>query len=60
MANLKVTIDLDNDAFIGTNHEAARLLRELADTLEVSGWADYGKLIDVNGNSVGDWEVTRG
>lgn len=37
--------------------EVARILRQLADTLESQGLGngDRGSLYDVNGNNVGDW-----
>lgn len=40
--------------------ELARILRALADRVEggviTSTEADSGKLLDINGNSVGEWE----
>lgn len=39
-----------------TRSESARLLRELADTLE-SGSTTHGGIYDVNGNKIGTWRL---
>jgi hypothetical protein len=56
--NFVLTINLDNDAFTGKKGlgELARLLRVVADRIE-SGKTS-GKVQDVNGNTVGNHELT--
>ena len=56
--NLVVTINLDNAAFSGEagELEVARLLRDAATKFEQG--KHNGKLIDVNGNIVGSFELT--
>ena len=53
MANLTITVDLDNATFEGFNPEveAVRILRKLADNYEL-GLTDR-TLHDFNGNTVG-------
>ncbi len=55
-----LTIDLGNDAMYRGNH-IADALRKLAERIECSHYYDLkvdgGKIMDVNGNSVGNWEV---
>lgn len=59
---LTVTIETGNAAFHDdesgepSGHEAARILRELADRLEAG--ATDGKVRDYNGNTVGSFELT--
>jgi hypothetical protein len=55
-----ITITTDNDAF-STGGELGRILRELADRANVRGTMelDGRKLMDVNGNTVGQVRVTR-
>lgn len=60
---IRVTISTENAAFQPfPGQEAARLLRRLADRLdgttgpELDHRIDGGKLLDVNGNTVGEWE----
>lgn len=49
----------DNDAFATDDMvESARILREIADKLEWDG-KDSGKVMDVNGNSIGEWSLTE-
>jgi hypothetical protein len=51
--NFQLTIECDNDAFQPDyNAEIARLLRAAADKVERSG-ANFGSLMDANGNRVG-------
>ena len=52
-------IETENAAFEKTpGREIARVLRRLADRLEGGfACADGGKLMDVNGNSVGNWSL---
>jgi hypothetical protein len=59
---LKVTIDMQNDAFAHQQGiETARILRDLADTIEVNAYLGglNTRLFDVNGNRVGE-AVTTG
>jgi hypothetical protein len=58
MHNLIVLINLDNDAFSGAagEREVARLLREAADKFEKGKHS--GNIMDVNGNTVGSFELT--
>lgn len=58
MHNLVVKINLDNDAFNGKagEREVARLLRDAATKFEQGKHS--GKLMDVNGNTVGSFELT--
>lgn len=58
---ITIKLETDNAAFEdGSGREVARILRKLAvkiqdDDLEA---LTGGKLMDVNGNSVGTWEVS--
>jgi hypothetical protein len=55
---LIVNIDMDNAAFADCPAtEAARILRRIAKKMEEG--EDGGKVMDVNGNSVGNWEVGK-
>jgi len=56
--NLKININLDNAAFEDEG-EISRILRKLADKISYDGRIDGGKIMDVNGNSVGTWEITE-
>ena len=56
--NLKININLDNAAFEDEG-EISRILRKLADKISYDGSIDSGKIIDINGNSVGTWEITE-
>lgn len=52
-----LSFDMDNAAFHdGANTETTRLLREVADDIELDG-ADCGELRDINGNNVGLWAI---
>lgn len=58
---LTLTIDFGNDA-MQTGVDAARALRSVADKLARNGSfqptkVDGGKIMDLNGNSVGKWEI---
>lgn len=57
-----LTIDTDNAAFEnGGNEEIARILRKLADRV-LYGTQDqdeFGVVLDINGNRVGNWTLTR-
>lgn len=58
MEQIKITINTVNAAFDGAwQHEVARILRELADTLE-NVQRQPESLLDVNGNKVGKVEYT--
>ena len=51
-----VTIETDNAAFDNPGDELARILRKLAERVgDVDGRHDSGKVMDVNGNSIGEW-----
>lgn len=54
-----LTINMDNAAFEGNpGHELKRILERLARrSWDIDGRVDGAKLMDVNGNSVGSWEV---
>jgi len=60
-----LSFDMDGAAFDGGDNsvdEAVRILRTLADNLDALGAVDvfrFGFLRDVNGNTVGEWEVTE-
>lgn len=68
---LKLEITMDNAAFFdddaddydtlgpAAGRECARILRRLADRLddETPTDGDGSKLVDINGNAVGTWEV---
>ena len=59
--DITITINTDNDAFVGQeDHETARILRKLADSIEQSHGpnnCEGMKLMDYNGNSVGVIEI---
>jgi hypothetical protein len=57
--NLKININLDNEAFEDQEGEISRILRQLAEKISYDGRIDGGKIMDVNGNSVGTWEITE-
>lgn len=50
---MTITIKTDNAAFEDKGVELARILRRLADAMESTNGEYNGKLIDVNGNTVG-------
>lgn len=59
---LRITIAMDNEAFEPTaGTEAARILRDLADKIEISNLTDgYDRKVnlrDINGNTVGEFTV---
>ncbi len=56
---MKITIDInmDNAAFEESGAEVARILRKLAERLYDPQVGEGGKLQDINGNTVGQWEV---
>lgn len=59
---LTVNIETGNAAFHDeegepSGHEAARILRELADRLEAGDTS--GKVRDINGNTVGSFELAE-
>jgi|APSaa5957512535_1039671.scaffolds.fasta_scaffold99102_4 hypothetical protein len=52
---ITITLNTDNDAFAGYGEkQVARILRDLADSVEVGIPADY--LYDINGNRCGTCE----
>lgn len=57
--HLTLRMNMDNAAFeMYPASEAARLLRLVAEKME--NGADGGKLLDINGNTVGTWSVRGG
>ena len=54
---LKINIRTDNAAFEEDEGatECARILRDIASKLERGVWMDSNRLIDFNGNTVGEW-----
>ena len=59
MATFKLEIEMENAAFEpAPGEELSRILNALAVRLAgMDGLADEGSIMDVNGNSVGKWEV---
>jgi hypothetical protein len=54
-----LTINMDNAAFDGApRYEIARLLNTVQAAVSYPGRVD-GKVLDVNGNTVGRWEITE-
>ena len=65
MRTLTIRIRMDNEAFSdgNRNREAARILAMLADRIAcwpVLGLGTQGRLIDLNGQTCGDYAVTEG
>jgi hypothetical protein len=57
---MKFTLELncDNEAFkYNCGNEIARILLEIATKAEYIRGPDYGNLRDINGNTVGKWEL---
>lgn len=63
MAKFTLTIDMSNDDFGTDPHkEVAKQLRNVADRLSndfTLTHGDSGSIKDTNGNTVGEWKVTR-
>ena len=56
--DFKLVVNMDNAAFDrGDGRELARILREIANKVQ-DGKTD-GRAMDVNGNKVGEWEVSE-
>jgi hypothetical protein len=54
-----LTIETDNEAFAEYPHdEIARILHELAELLPRIEPEKSGSVRDINGNRVGDWDLT--
>lgn len=56
---VKIAFEIGNDAFddgYSGRIESARILREIADTLE-NGSPAFGGVYDANGNRVGAWSI---
>ncbi len=59
MRGFKAEFDTDNAAFDDAPaSEAARILREIARKIEQGEDLGGGKIKDVNGNTIGHWELT--
>lgn len=55
----RLEISTDNNAFVeGAHDEIARILENAAASLRAGSSVSTGNLIDVNGNSVGQWQYT--
>lgn len=52
----QLQFDMDNAAFEEPGLEAARILRHVADGVELD--AKEGNCTDFNGNKVGQWKIT--
>lgn len=53
-----LTMHTDNDAFRpNASNETARLLREIAEQIE--GGLDGKRILDINGNTIGEWFFSR-
>lgn len=51
-----VKFETNNDSFVDMREkEIAKILRNLAEDIE--NGATYGKVIDSNGNMIGEWET---
>lgn len=58
---LHISLNTDNEAFENNcPQETARILREFADKIEngLGSGLERGRLLDINGNYVGDWDWT--
>lgn len=57
----RLSLETDNAAFedgpVFMSEEVARLLELAAQNVRAGAYA--GKLIDINGNTVGEWELER-
>lgn len=58
---LKLNVNMDNAAFQGPGHEeVSRILREISQQIEHSYEPHpSGGCMDINGNTVGTWEITE-
>ena len=70
MAKFKLELDLGNAAFTdpcgdnefhlyARNNEIARILKEVADSLQVADKYPNESLYDYNGNKIGSFKITR-
>lgn len=58
---LKLWFNMDNAAFTDQGAtECARILREAASRIEQDGIVDYLPLRDINGNRVGELQMSKG
>ena len=55
-SELKITLEIENDALVDNFDEQARIIRSVADQIEIARLG--GTLIDANGNTVGQWGYT--
>jgi hypothetical protein len=56
----RMNIGTDNAAFTdgNRNNEIARILRDVAS--QIAAGKDFGSTVDINGNSVGQFNIGRG
>ena len=52
-------INTDNAAFEDAGPEVARILRDLARQIETEAGEASGRLRDLNGNTVGEYKLSR-
>lgn len=57
--NFTLKINMDNDAFTEHPiHELRQCIQEVAESLSFSdSTSQYGSIKDINGNTVGQWEI---
>jgi|APGre2960657373_1045057.scaffolds.fasta_scaffold1007272_1 hypothetical protein len=56
---LELTINLDNDAYNGGHRWKTEVIRNLKTVIDQIKDQDrtWGKIRDINGNTVGDWDI---
>ena len=60
MSKVTIVINTDNAAFEeDTSGELGRIFRELADEFANGDLRDNGRIYDINGNSVGTYDVVE-
>ncbi len=55
--DLEIKMNLDDDAIKNNPNECRRILNKLVDQI-VMGFHE-GSIMDVNGNTMGDWRIVR-